>query len=33
MTDEQAQYMAMWVANAMGEANTDNIVIIKQLSR
>ena len=28
MTDEEAQYMAMWVANAMGEANTNNIVIL-----
>lgn len=28
MTNEQAQYMAMWVANAMGAENANNIVIL-----
>lgn len=28
MTKEQAQYMAMWVANAMGSENTDKVVIM-----
>lgn len=28
MTDEQAQYMAMWIANAMGSETADNVVIM-----
>jgi flagellar M-ring protein FliF len=28
ITDEQAQYMAMWIANAMGSENADNVVIL-----
>ena len=28
ITDEQAQYMAMWVANAMGSETADNVVIM-----